>query len=59
LPSRKELITPIEKTIQQRYEEWLHFEYQGKEFREGVPMILTEKILGTKEIEGIIHRFLV
>lgn len=43
LPSRKELITPIEKTIQQRYEEWLAYEYQGKEFREGIPLILTEK----------------
>lgn len=43
LPSRKELIIPIEKTMQQRYEEWLGCEYQGKEFREGVPMILTEK----------------
>lgn len=43
LPSRKELISPIEKTIQQRFEEWLQSEYQGKEFREGVPMILTEK----------------
>lgn len=43
LPSRKELITPIEKTIQQRYEEWLACEYQGKEFREGIPLILTEK----------------
>lgn len=43
LPSRKALITPIEKTVQQRYEEWLHCEYQGKEFREGIPLILTEK----------------
>lgn len=43
LPSRKVLITPIEKTIQQKYNEWLQCEYQGKEFRQDIPIILTEK----------------
>lgn len=42
-PARKILITPVEKTIQQRYEEWLKAEYQGKEFREGTPLIFSER----------------
>lgn len=43
LPARKVLIVPIEKTISQRYEEWVRSEYAGKEFREGTPLILTDR----------------
>ncbi len=42
IPARKALITPIEKTIQQKYDEWLNCDYQSKEFREEIPVIMTE-----------------
>lgn len=40
---RKSLITPVEETIQQKYDKWKSQEYQGKEFFEGTPVILTER----------------
>lgn len=42
-PVRKKLVIPVEKTIAQKYEEWLNAEYQGKGFKEGIPEIYTEK----------------
>ena len=40
---RQVLITPVEPTAQQLEEQWYNACYRGKEFREGVPVILTEK----------------
>lgn len=42
-PARKNIVIPVEKTIRQKYEEWLNEKYQGKEFYENIPLILTEK----------------
>lgn len=42
-PARKRLFSPLEKTIEQKYNDWIALEYQGKEFQEGTPVILTEK----------------
>lgn len=40
---RKKLIKPVELTWEQQLEEWLSKEYKGKDFQEGIPVILTEK----------------
>lgn len=40
---RKKLVQPVEPVWEQRIDEWEHMEYCGKEFREDVPMILTER----------------
>lgn len=40
---RQKFIRPIELTWEQKLEEWKAREYKGKEFPEGVPVILTEK----------------
>ena len=40
---KKKLITPIEPTRKQLLEKWIAEEYVQKEFREGTPVILTEK----------------
>ena len=42
-PVRKNLITPIMPTTNQKYAEWRNLQYQGKDFYEGLPIILTEK----------------
>lgn len=40
---RQKLIRPVEDTWEQKLKEWKTREYNGKEFSEGVPVILTEK----------------
>ena len=40
---RQKLIKPIEPTWEQRIHEWKAKEYEGKDFQEGTPIILTEK----------------
>ena len=40
---RQLLVTPIEPTWNQLLMKWYEEEYHGKEFKEGVPVILTEK----------------
>ncbi|MGN0343178.1 MAG: hypothetical protein ACI4DO_10345 [Roseburia sp.] len=40
---RRKLIHPIEPTWEQQLKEWMADEYQGKEFQEGTPVILTER----------------
>ena len=40
---RQALVTPIEAMWDQRIEKWYEEEYDGKEFREGTAVILTEK----------------
>lgn len=40
---RQALVTPIEATWNQRIKKWYEEEYDGKEFREGTAVILTEK----------------
>ena len=62
-PDRKKLINPIEDTWENNLQKWFAAPYQGKEFQEGAPMILTEngervrskseKILAD---EGVWHR---
>jgi len=42
-PERKKLIEPVEFTWEQRVKTWLSVTYDGKEFQEGIPVILTEK----------------
>ena len=39
---RKKLINPIEDTWENNLQKWFAAPYQGKEFQEGAPMILTE-----------------
>lgn len=41
--ARQLLVTPIEPTWDQLLTKWYEEEYQGKEFKEGIPLILTEK----------------
>ena len=41
--NRQLLVTPVEPTWNQRLAKWYAEVYQGKEFREGTPLILTEK----------------
>ena len=40
---RQQLIKPVEPTWEQRFREWKETEYEGKGFRESVPVILTER----------------
>ncbi len=40
---RQALVMPVEPTWEQLVEQWYSVEYQGKEFREGAAIILTEK----------------
>ena len=40
---RQALVTPVESTWDQLLKTWYEEEYQGKEFKEGTPLILTEK----------------
>lgn len=40
---RQKLIRPVEPTWEQRLEAWINEEYLQKEFREDVPVILTER----------------
>ena len=40
---RKKLIHPVEPIWEQRFQKWMEEKYQGKEFQEGVPFILTER----------------
>lgn len=40
---RQALIIPVEPTWEQTLAEWYLEEYEGKEFQEGAPLILTEK----------------
>lgn len=42
-PERQKLIQPVEANWEQLLKEWKAEEYQGKEFQEGAPVILTEK----------------
>ena len=40
---RQKLIQPVEPTWEQQLKKWVSEEYKGKEFREDVPVILTEQ----------------
>lgn len=40
---RQALVIPVEPTWEQTLAEWYLEEYEGKEFQEGAPLILTEK----------------
>ncbi len=42
-PERQKLITPVEPTFSQLQEQWYSNPYVGKVFKEGTPVILTEK----------------
>lgn len=42
-PERQKLITPVEPTFSQLQEQWYSEPYVGKAFKEGTPVILTEK----------------
>ena len=42
-PERQKLITPVEPTFNQLQERWYSESYVGKAFKEGMPVILTEK----------------
>ena len=42
-PDRKKLIVPLEDSWEQALQKWYETPYQGKEFQEGTPVILTEK----------------
>ena len=42
-PERQKLITPVEPTFSQLQEQWYSEPYVGKVFKEGMPVILTEK----------------
>ena len=42
-PERQKLITPVEPTFSQLQERWYSESYVGKAFKEGMPVILTEK----------------
>ena len=42
-PERQKLIKPVEPTWEQKMNEWISREYEGKEFHEDLPVILTEK----------------
>ena len=41
--TRQKLIEPVEPTWEQKLNEWKAKEYKGKDFQEGLPVILTEK----------------
>lgn len=40
---RQRLVEPVEPIWEKKMEQWYGEEYQGKEFQEGVPVILTER----------------
>lgn len=40
---RRKLIRPVEVSLEQKLREWKEIPYQGKEFQEGVPVIVTER----------------
>ena len=40
---RQELVKPVEKTWQQKVNDWKSMPYTGKEFKEGIPEIYTKK----------------
>ena len=40
---RKKLICPVEPTWEQQLENWMSEDYKGKAYKEGTPVILTEK----------------
>ncbi len=40
---RRKLIQPIEVSLDQQLREWKEIPYQGKEFQEGVPVIMSER----------------
>ena len=42
-PDRKKLIIPFEETWEDKLQKWYETSYQGKEFREGTPVLMTEK----------------
>jgi len=42
-PERQKLITPVEPTISQLEEKWYSEPYKGKDFKEGTPVIVSEK----------------
>lgn len=42
-PVRQKLIEPVELIWEQKLENWKAKEYKGKEFQEGMPVILTER----------------
>lgn len=42
-PERQKLIEPVEISWEQKLNEWKAKAYQGKDFEEGMPVILTEK----------------
>ena len=39
----KNLIIPFEENWEDKLQKWYETSYQGKEFREGTPVLLTEK----------------
>ena len=42
-PERQKLIKPVEPTWEQKMNEWISKGYEGKEFYEDMPVILTER----------------
>ena len=40
---RRKLIQPVEISLEQQLREWKEIPYQGKEFQEGVPVIMSER----------------
>lgn len=42
-PERRKLICPVEPSWDQQIQEWESGEYKRKEFREGTPVIMTDK----------------
>lgn len=42
-PARKEIVVPVEETIEQKYNKWLNEEYRGKDFKDVQKEIYTEK----------------
>ncbi len=42
-PERKKLIRPVEQTWEQQVEIWLSNNYKCKEFRDGIPVIMTDR----------------
>ena len=42
-PDRKKLVIPFEETWEEKVKRWYETPYQEKEFREDMPVILTEK----------------
>lgn len=42
-PERQRFIQTVEPTWEEKIKEWKSIEYQGKEFKEGTPVIMTER----------------